>query len=487
MSNFANTFNRMADMTETENGGRAFSTTGSTLLDLFANIGGMRNREMSDVAAQWRAARKEDKELTDNLVLYARDVRNAGLGERKIGRSLLKEMAQIDPHKVIRNFQTIVDAGRWDDLFVFVGTPVESDMWRFIEAQFRMDIKGMKDGAPVSLLAKWMPSINTSSKDTRALARKTCAKFGLTERTYRKSLSALRKYIGIVERLMSAGEWDKINFEAVPSVAMSRYINTYNKRCQERFAEYKASLVKGEAKVNAGTLYPYDIAMKWFTTARYSGGLDVVDEEQWKALPNYINEEYDVVVMADVSGSMTCDNYRPIATSIGLATYFAQRNKGAYHNMYLTFTSDPHFIHLNEGASLSDSLRKVCEAGVGYSTDLDKAFAAIYQVAIASGEAPKALIITSDMEINSWYSGNYCDSIASKWAKAYEKVGLTAPKLILWNVESRGGRVLAQQSERVSFVSGYGVSPFSNLTTLIEKDAYTAMREILSKPQFQWK
>jgi hypothetical protein len=91
------------------------------------------------------------------------------------------------------------------------------------------------------------------------------------------------------------------------------------------------------------------------------------------------------------------------------------------------------------------------------------------------------------MEIDCWYSGDFCDSIASKWAKKYQASGLTAPKLILWNVESRGGRVLAQQSENVGFVSGYGVGPFANLTSLIDKSAYEAMVEILTQPQFTWK
>jgi hypothetical protein len=215
--------------------------------------------------------------------------------------------------------------------------------------------------------------------------------------------------------------------------------------------------------------------------------LDAVDEAQWKVLPNYVSGENEVVVMADVSGSMSCDMNRPMATSIGLATYFAQRNKGAYHNMYLTFTSQPAFIHLKDEWSLADCLNYVVSHGVGYSTNLDAAFAAIYEVAVRTNEAPKALVVISDMEIDGWYSGNFCDSIASKWERKYAAAGLKAPKLILWNVESRGGRVLAQQSDRVGFVSGYGVGPFANLTSLIDKSAYEAMKEILSKPAFQWK
>lgn len=486
---FVNQFKRMSDMTTTENGGLAYKSTGSDLLSLFANIGGMRDRNDSDIISAWKLARKEDKLLADNLILYSRDIRNAGLGERRIGRLLLKELAMVDPRKVERNLQKIVDAGRWDDLFVFEGTPAWDETVRFIQNQFRTDVNGMKKNEPISLLAKWLPSINASSEKTKRLARTFCTLFSLTPRTYRKSLSAMRKYIDVVERKMSAGQWNEINFETVPSVAMSRYIATYNKRCQERFAEYKASLEKGEAKVNAATLFPYDIALKFIGNCngfyRSYTHLDAVDEAQWKALPNYVSDEFDVVVMADVSSSMYSSDSRPMATSIGLATYFAQRNKGAYHNMYLSFTDRPHFITLRDEMSLEDCLKYVLKEGVGYNTDLDIAFEAIYKVASTAGEAPKALVIISDMEIDSFCGENY-ESIAQKWQRIYAKAGLTAPKLIWWNVDSREGRVLARQDENVGFVSGYGVGPFKNLQSLIEKDAYTAMVEILSQDAFTW-
>ncbi len=490
MSNFANQFKEIANVDRTLNGAVAYRSTGSEVLNAFANIGGMRDRTESDIIQIWKDARNEDKELADNLILYARNIRETGLGERRIGRILLKELAKVDAPKVARNLQTVVDAGRWDDLFVFIGTPVEKNVWDFIETQIRSDIKGMKGNQPISLLAKWMPSINTSSQKTRMLARKACTIMGLTERTYRKTLSALRKYINVVERLMSAGEWDKIDFESVPSVAMSRYIATYNKRCQERFAEYKASLVKGEAKVNATTLYPYDIVKKAldqrYGWRRSSFTLDEVDEAQWKALPNYVDGSYDIVIMADVSGSMCSPENRPMATSIGLATYFAQRNQGAYHGMYLSFTNKPHFITINDSWSLAKCIEYVENKGVGYDTNLDAGFKAIYEVAKETREVPAMLAIISDMEINS-FCGNGYESIVEKWKELYAEIGLKAPKLLWWNVNSRGGRVLAKMNENVAFVSGYGIGSFSQFKTLIEKTSYEAMVDILTQPQFTWK
>lgn len=483
MSNFANAMRAQANQTLTENGGLAYSSTnGGCLLDLYAKIGGMRNRSEYDLINDWKAARRENQELADNLVLYARNIRDAGLGERRIGRILLKELAKIDPDKIIRNFQTIVDTGRWDDLFIFVGSSreVEDAMWNFIKNQLRSDIKAMNSNAPISICAKWLPSINTSSAKTRTLARRACQILGLTERTYRKTLSALRKHLNVVERLMSAGEWNKINFEAVPSVAMSRYIKTYNNHCQERFAAYKASLVRGEAKVNAATLYPYDIVNK----ALYRGGLDEVDEAQWKALPNYVNEDYDVVVMADVSGSMSGT---PMATSIGLATYFAQRNKGAYHNLYMTFSRNPSFIELQDGWSLVQCVDKVCRTGMGYNTDLDAAFRLIYDTAKRTGEVPKALVVISDGQFDCDYRPNQAESIVGKWNRALREAGLPETKVISWNVNARQDNYIGTSYDNLSYCSGAGVGPFNDLTQLIECNAYEAMVKILSKPAYRWK
>lgn len=482
MSNFVNMAKRVNDVTVTENGAKAFrSTGGGALLDLFSIIGGKRN-DPSSVVPMWREARAEDKELADNLILYARNIRDGGIGERNIGRLLLAELGKVDPRKVARNFSTIVNAGRWDDIFIFLGTPLEREVLDFIKIQLKEDLGNMNGDKPISLLAKWLPSINTSCAKTRSMARKIAHSLGMDQRTYRKTLSAMREHLNIVEKRMSARDWNSIDFESVPSLAMNRYQKAFANHC-DNWSDYVASLERGEAKVNASTLFPYDICMKYFTR-----NISSVDEAAWKALPNFVDDDYNVVVMADVSGSMTCDNYRPIATSVGLATYFAQRNKGAYHNMYMTFTDDPHFIFIKDNMSLNDIFRKVQKEGVGYSTNLDRAFAEIFRVAKSSGEAPQALVVISDCEIDNYRYRGTSDGIVEKWDAEFKKAGFDrCPKVIFWNVENRNGSYLDKAYQNVSYISGYGASQFKHLGTLINNSAYKAMVEILSKPEFSWK
>ena len=135
---FLNEFDKATTVKETENGALAYTTTDSRMVDFFAAIGGMRQRDEKDIIDLYISARKEDKELADKVILYARDIRG-GLGERRIGKILLKTLANIDPRKVERNFQTFVDIGRWDDLYALVGTPCEAAMWKFLGKRFFED------------------------------------------------------------------------------------------------------------------------------------------------------------------------------------------------------------------------------------------------------------------------------------------------------------------------------------------------------------
>ena len=217
--------------------------------------------------------------------------------------------------------------------------------------------------------------------------------------------------------------------------------------------------------------------------------IDDIIEAQWKALPNYVEGENNVLVMADVSGSMTWGNGRPIETSIGLATYFAQHNTGWYHNQYMTFTSDPHFINIKEGASLLECVKQVAAAGVGYSTNLEKAFMAILNTAtyykVPKSQMPKALVVVSDMEIDKYMRpGRHWDFLDVMRAR-FEAAGYDLPKIVMWNVNARKDTVLSQ-SEDVIFISGQSASSFKALCQNLDGvTAYELMLQVLNGKAYE--
>ena len=476
---FVDGFDAMTNMKTTENDAMAYSKLDNDVLSFFAVVGGMRKRDEADILEMYHAARKEDKELADKIILYVSNIREGGLGERRIGRILLKALAFLDHHKVERNFQTFVNNSRFDCLYALEGTPAETAMWQFMKDTLLKDAKAMKEGRPISLAAKWMKSINTSSAESKRLAKKFCTIAGLSEKTYRKTLAALRKYTNVVEVKMSANQWETINFEEVPSLAMKKYSAAFGKHCPNAFTQYKHELTTGEAEVNAQTLYPYDITYQFM----YGGNADRdILEAQWKALPNYFKEGRNVVCCADVSASM---DGMPMAASVGLAMYCAKYNTGAYSGYYLTFTNVPRFFKLDESASIESNIRKVMQ-NVGYNTNLDGALEEIFCVATMENDAPEALLIVSDNEIDRFINSNPgWEDIVQKWVKKYHEVGLECPKIIFWNCESRQNTYLARHNNPyVGFVSGVSAGTFANLSQLIDLTPYESMKAILDQYEF---
>ena len=499
--NFANAMFREGSTKRTENGAFAYdSTAQGALLDLFSQIGALRPRTEREIESKFAAAFREDKLLATKMLFYAGDIRQGGLGERRTFRICLRWLADNHPEIVNKNIELIPYFNRFDSWFVLCGTKCEKLMWENVAKTLAADMKAYNASigtkhVPISLLAKWMPSENTSSEKTRQMAVKAQRALQLTPRKYRKMLSALRKHINVTERLMSAGEWAKIDYAKVPSYAMHNYGSAFAKHDHERFDAYLKSVKKGEVKINASVLYPYDLVEKYMSTREmgsYYGDCFVarnenaVVEAQWKAMPNYLTKPVNAVVMADVSGSM---RGRPMATSIGLATYFAQHNTGHYHNQYLTFTSEPEFINIREGASLLECVKKVAEAGVGYSTNLEKAFLAILETAVnyevPKNDMPKALVVISDMEIDKYMRpGRHWDFL-DVMRKRFAFYGYDLPKIVMWNVNARKDTVLSQ-SEDVIFISGQSPSSFKALCQNLDGiTAYELMVQTLNGKAYE--
>lgn len=490
--NFSDAIKHEGTKTYTENRAMAYSTTDDSLVDLFGLIGALRPRTEEEIIDKFAAAFNENQLLATKMLFYAGDVRE-GLGERRTFRIILKWMALNYPEIVIHNLGVIPFYNRWDSVFVLFGTPVQKDMLELVRGQLKEDIDNCLANKPISLLAKWMPSINTSSEKTRQMAIKLCEALGfLSFRQYRKTLSKLREHLRVVERSMSLQEWENIEYSAVPSYAMSHYNHAFGKHDFERFNAYIASLNKGETKINASVLYPYDLTKEYMERrVRRS----MVVEQQWKALPNYVGDDANVLIMADVSGSMSG---RPMETSVGLAIYFAERNNGPFSNVYMTFTGNPHFVTLNPNDTLEHKVRQVMNTDVGYNTNLEAAFDKILATAIYENvppeSLPQALVVISDMQIDPYFHCGEKDNLLGKYRetsldfvasmkKKFAHHGYELPKLVLWNVEARRDTFLTKSND-VLLVSGQSASTFKNLVGNLDKTAYELMVATLESDRY---
>ena len=487
MNKFTNAIKEITTEKSTENGAFAYNTTESDLLDLFAQIGALRPRTEAEITEKFERAFYENPELAMRMAFYARDVRFGGLGERRTFRIILKWICENYANMAIANIPNITTFGRFDDLYTYIGTEAEEAMWKYMHTTLTNDYERMLEGKPISLLAKWLKSINTSSHESRRLARLTLKNLGFhNERHYRKVLARMRDYLNVVENRMSAQEWDKINYSQVPAYAIKNYGSAFAKHDYERWNQYLKDLQKGTTKVNASTLYPYDLVHQYMN--RYYGdsyGPNTLVEAQWKALPNYVGDGANVMVMADVSGSMMG---RPMETSIGLAAYFAQHNHGPFEGLFLTFTDIPRYIHVRSDDKLYTMINKVRQ-NVGYNTDLNRAFNLILDTAlenrVSQEDLPRALVVVSDMEIDSYVRFHGLDFVKT-WRERFKAYGYELPQLVLWNVEARNDTFLTKMATKgVTFLSGQSASTFRSLIdTLNCKSAYEAMVKVLMNPAY---
>ncbi len=468
----------------TENGCRALDSTSDDLLDLFAFGGALRSRP-ADILSMFSKAYYEDALLATKLMFYIRDIRG-GLGERDAFRAMLNDLAINHTDVVLKNIDNIPFYGRWDDMIIaLMDTPAENAMVRAVKKQLSADYSkvvhdrvGKKDNHVVSLLAKWMPSINTSSPITVKLAKKLCNRLNMTECGYRKTLATIRRYLNVVEVNMSSDNYADINYEQVPSKAMNLYRNAFARNDEYRFSQYMNKVNSGTAEIKAGTLYPYDIVEKIL-----DGVSDKVLEAQWRALPNYVTGNQKFLVMADTSGSMYG---RPLATAVGLAIYFAERNTGAYHNKFMTFSESPRLQEI-KGSNLQEKVRNLARADWDMNTNLEKAFEVILDAAVENhatqNDLPTSLVIISDMEIDDCVNSADKRTFYETMKNRYEDAGYQLPNLVFWNVDSRQNTVLADKNAKnVQLVSGQSATTFMNLAT-----GYTPvefMVHVLNAPRY---
>ena len=483
--NFSEAMREESKWTKTENGADAKNTTDSALLDMFATIGSMRSRSEDEIIQKFELAFQEDPLGAMRCLFYARDIRG-GLGERRVFRVLLPYVAEKHKSELDKNLRLVPEYGRFDDFYSLIGTQVEDRMWECVKKQLSLDIINMQDDEPCSLLAKWLKKADASSPNTRKLGIYTAKKLGMSVYDYKRLCVKLRRYIDVVEQRMSANEWDTINYPAVPSRAMMNYRKAFARHDQERFDEYLNKVQSGEQKINSATLYPYDIVEKIL----YCGEDSKVLEVQWNNLPDYVDGDVNAVVMADVSGSMECNaGGRPLATSIGLAMYFAERNKGAYHNLFMTFSGNPQFVEV-KGKTITQKISFISNADWGMNTDLEKALMRILDVAIenhcSQEEMPKSLIIISDMEIDACTNQNHRENFYDYVSRVYEEHGYKIPNVVFWNVDSRHDVFLADKNRKgVQLVSGQSASTFKNLIGCVDKTPVEMMYEVLNSDRYQ--
>ena len=452
----------------TENGAVAYKSTLDPVLDFFSRAGALRGKT-PDAVKLFTKAYNSDPTYALRTLFYLRDIRG-GQGERTLFREILDTL---DDETVAKVVKFIPEYGRWDEV------PLTPSGIELIKQQMLEDVKNLKEDKPVSLLGKWLPSENTSSAATRKKAKTLTQALGLKPSQYRKTVSALRSRIKLLEQSMSQREWANIQYDKLPSQAHRKHVKAFKRHDEAGYEAFLGAVEKGEKKINSSTLFTYEIY-------DMVNGYRVTEDEvrtadaMWKALPDFAKGK-NALVMADVSGSMTG---RPMSISTSLAVYFAERNDGPFAGKYMTFTNIPEIVTVS-GGNIRDKLNYVEHHNVGYNTDLQRGFRAILDAAkkanASQEELPEILYIISDMQFDSQMSS--CDETNFETAqREFSEAGYQLPHVVFWNVNARENSPATKFDNRVTLISGSSQSTFQY--ALAGKTPLESMMDILNSDRY---
>ena len=507
------------EVSVTENGAVGYKTAGNPLLDINFSVSSLRSKGDGEIVKMFSEAFYFNPLLAIKWLFFLRDIRG-GMQERRSFRVCFKWLSTIRPELVKKLIPLCAEYGRFDDLFCLItfkeDDQVQAEVIKYIDEQWAKDVENMNNKKPISLLAKWMKSCNTSSPDSVKIGKFLAKELQLSEKQYRKTLSSMRKYLNVIEQKMSAKQWSEINYEAVPSKANVKYNAAFLRNDEARRREFLGKLEKGEAKINSSANFPCDIVHAYAGKVGYNYysrltrcTIDPALEAMWKALPNYVKDldTGSTIVVADGSGSMctvVSGSMTALEVANSLAIYFSEKLNGPFKDKYITFSEHPQYVDMSNAKSLAEKICIALQHNECANTNVEAVFDLLLKTActhqLKQEDIPSNVLIVSDMEFDSCaqsnsgsfstYDYNTRKYVAKQTAlfevlkKRWEAVGYKMPKLVFWNVASRSGAIPLQQN-------GMGVALLSGFSTAIAKiafssklDPYEVLVDALNEPRY---
>ena len=476
-----------ANIAYTENGAVTNASTMSDCLDLFATIGAMRAADNQEIIRRFVRAYAENADIAMKILFFGRDARG-GLGERRVFRVILNWLAENRAESLCKNIELIPEFGRYDDLVSLLGTACENDALRVIRKQLESDLA---PDTEVSLLAKWLPSVNTSNKEAVRRAKRIAHYLGMSDSEYRKTLVGLRKKLRIIENNLRERDYS-FDYSKQPSKAMFKYRKAFLRNDGDRYNAFLEAVSNGEKQLHADALAPYEIvraafnASDWDFNAQLTAGEKAALNASWESLPDFCDNR-NALAVVDTSGSMYYyNNALPAAVALSLGLYFGERNTGIFHNHFIEFSSRPQLIEI-KGKTFIERLEYLCTFNEVADTNVEAVFNLILDAAVRNNvpqeELPETLYLISDMEFNSCVR-NAALSNFENAKRRFAKHGYKLPQLVFWNVASRNSNQPVKKNEQgVALVSGCSPRLFSMVASG-ELSPYALMTEVLNSERY---
>lgn len=455
---------KVSNISKTEKGDITHTTTLSYCVDLFGVIGSSRTN-LNEIVNLFNLAYNENPKLALKILMYTRDIKN-GLGERATFRAIFRNLC-VHRASVARQIIPYINMiGRYDDLFEALHTDVEKDVIKLVKKTLKDDLDNLDCNHDISLLAKWMPSINASSKETIKKAKYLAMKLGLTNEEYRKMLSKLRKG-KIIENNLREKDYS-FDYNKVPSRAIYKYRRAFVRNDLKRYQDFLLSVKGGVSKIHTETLHLYDILKEaygsWGEIKKLNKNEKLAMQVKW----DNFKKDYklgNTIIVRDGSESMGCDNGLPLLIVDSLTLYFSSLLSGGFKNKFITFSNNPEIVEL-KSPSIYDKLLELSKYKDHTSSDITKVYDLLieaYKNGIERKDMIKRIIIISDMEFDACLDGV---SSYEHFKKQFENINMEIPEVIFWNVNARNIHFASDNKHKnIRYISGASSRVIENLIT----------------------
>lgn len=468
---------------KTENGANTLHSTLNANVDLFGKS--LRFLDTWDIQKIFKEAFNENPKLALKNYFNLLDIRS-GKGERKASEVITKQLVaalKLNRKQQDEFLKIIVELGRWDYIFWCLDAYYEAVLGIIIN---EMETK------EISLLAKWLPSINSKKESKRNIAKVLACYFYSGEmintlsqvekqtayKEYRKFLTNWRAKLPLlVEKEMSEQNFSKIPYEKVPSKANLKYNNAFLRHDKERREEFLNKVIKGETKINQSVSYPYELIAKFLKFNCYSTGFGwnyvlegnpTAFNAYWPNLKQINLPKGNILVVTDTSGSM---DGLPMQNSVSLGLYIAERNHGIFKDKIITFSENPKFIDLSKYETPFEKAEAIYTGECPANTDILATMKLIANsMASLSLEerkksAPTTLLILTDMQFDRGIN-KYNETIHNEIESEFTKLSVNVPKIIYWNLNAYSNMPVEYNKYGVAIISGFSQNILTSLHDL---------------------
>lgn len=496
MTSLAEAVQDVTNVAYGENGDIALASSLNKCVDMYGSMGALRGWDEEFVETIFKPAWSEDKVTALALLFKLRDIRGGGMGERKLFRSALLALEERGFKFNKKFIMMIIDLGRVDDVFVFtkpenirmVAEFIYTRIYDYVFLTKRIgeikELTSTKEAADnlinvitstAYFIAKWLPR-KPKKDNLRLLKNSICKLMKWTPKDYRLWCSGTA---ATVEQLMSSKRWGDVDYNKLPSYAGKKYRKAFLRNDAARYTTWLDSLSKPESgtKVNAGTLFPYDVINRGMFD--YRGTIPHEQAQlanaQWEALPNYMTgKEYRILPLVDVSGSMGINvagskTITAMDVAITLGMYISKRQTSRMRGVYMTFETNPNIVYIDPELNAVDTYKRIADLDWGGGTDYDAAYRKLLETArksnLSSEEMPEVILVISDMNFNGsmdweseWVNADKRKSAIERMRIEYESYGYEMPLLVFWNVVHNGSFQVKAEDNNVALLSGFSPS-----------------------------